>query len=689
VYDAKELIAITSAPRFVESDLANLKPHDLMTLAMSSSLSTGSKAAAAFRISHKITGVLNAAERAIVNQFKAKKETGELTSVQDVLGHFLKSAETYHSPAGMVIEKKVDEKVEKTIIEPALWVAPPGLIAEYPGIQNMVAMTISCTKLESGVIEPFVEDRFYQHVKFSGLDYTGLMAFATAVISRITPNIDLAVVKGNGRDWINALFTAFGVMSKEEYLHLHYILGTFVFNPCFVWGKIEQKKIVKTPFRHGAPKQVIIGIREGFDSSFLDASESVSGTALMKALGLPKKVVLPVYRGNMPISTHIPKVTCPMQAHEFMGQARNQRQADEKGLSAWSSGFGACGNPNKAQTRWNRKLSLILGALQTMNKQGTLMLYDSKPSEMLAIDAQLQRWKALQPTLFLNYKFYVPKKFGLEDLGDRTFTSEFFGTNDHVIYLDPIPFATPKYTEWAKMDLSAEKRMSDLFYPIISRNSKTAVSAVMHVFSSKFFEKVALGPKVGEMKLNVFTFGSVHNMLAIVSNRDKLALGSSDGTSHDNLAVTLKEPVEERSFLKLVVDHNIWRSGFMLYGGYYFNPNMNLVRNIPGKTINFVLGTVNTDSGHISYTDTHPLDDEPDEDVEDVRDLEYHTESEDGSDDSDDDQGQEVTNDDPSPPPVVHTNHSDGRKHPKNGNGYSTQKDSNGAVKSEKLDQNF
>jgi hypothetical protein len=314
-----------------------------------------------------------------------------------------------------------------------------------------------------------------------------------------------------------------------------------------------------------------------------------------------------------------------------MNMCRAQRQTDEKGLSAWSGGFAACGNPTKFQLRIQKKLSLILGSL--MHFPGRTLIRDTAYAELEYIHKQVLQWMQQRPGIkFGRHVFYVEPQSGMSrKLEGYCTTSSNVNSGDHVLTLNANPMESKKESEWSKVDYESELQIADTFGPSkdIENANKVKIqhTSAFHILSEKVFCKEKTG-------YYVYQLGSIHNMYGYVSTLPSLPVASSSGKSLWDLELKLLDPLSCATFFARVVSNNIARSVFMLNPKYYFNPVLNLLRRLPGKTIDFTSGKLDDDGINVS-DDLHFEEGDAEEFGSDDDD----DDSDDGSSDGDDSPG--------------------------------------------------
>jgi len=292
----------------------------------------------------------------------------------------------------------------------------------------------------------------------------------------------------------------------------------------------------------------------------------------------------PVWIAAIPTSADIPVSRDFPDASQFMALCRVQRQTDEKGLSAWSSGFGASGNPTKMQLRLQKKLSIVLGLLFTMKESETLIIFDDQRVEIPVLNAQLNEWKKHKNEVLgsKQWKFYVPTSdYRISQQIPAVVTSQATWTGPfHLLYFPNLSLEVPKISEWAKIEQAQLGSLTSLLGVNIDKNHRkgTHVHVYTQIYSPRMFDLFA-----------VYTVGSAHNMMGLMSTLDSFDFAKSEGGVWD-LGVDNVAKITQKEFVSRVMLHNAARSSFFLNGKYYFNPRLNLLRHIEGKTVDFVTG---------------------------------------------------------------------------------------------------
>jgi len=205
---------------------------------------------------------------------------------------------------------------------------------------------------------------------------------------------------------------------------------------------------------------------------------------------------------------------------------------------------------------------------------------------------------------------------------------------DTQLHLSPVQLEQKKSTEWGKVELDASAKIVELFGKSSSvqyaNEQHMHSSAMFHILSEKLFRSE------DDKSYYVYQIGSIHNMHGVVSTMKTLPLAISNGTSQFHLALDMIQPLSLHEFYQKVVKNNASRSSFMLSPKYYFNPQLNLLRKLPGKTIDFVTGKLEDDG--IIVDDEIEFDEEEETDEEEEgEETDQDGDSNGGSGDDDDD----------------------------------------------------
>jgi len=204
--------------------------------------------------------------------------------------------------------------------------------------------------------------------------------------------------------------------------------------------------------------------------------------------------------------------------------------------------------------------------------------------------------------------------------------------NDTQLHLSSIQLEQKKSTEWTKVEVESMNKIAEMFGKSSSvkyaNDKQMHCTAMFHILSDKLFRNE------NDNSYFVFQLGSIHNMHGIVSTMKELPVATSDGTSEFQLSVERLKPLNVHEFYQKVVKNNASRSSFMLAPRYYFNPQLNLLRKLPGKTIDFVSGSLE-DEG-IDVTDGMEFEDDDGTDEDD-----YDSDDQVSDKDDDDEDGAE------------------------------------------------
>lgn len=515
----------------------------------------------------------------------------------------------------------------------------------------------------------FFDQKAYLTLKFSSINVSQLLAYGYVLADILNPYFKGLANKGNGRYFISELFAALASLTREEYLALHIGLVEGPFHACFNWairktsqgsGGISYQNVSEKKFS-GDHKYYCRSVKQEFIKCFEDCSQTATGQAWLKqdVTG----AILPVWVGALPTMVEMPKSRDMASTASYMALCRTHRQTDEKGLSAWSSGYGATGNPTKPQLRMQKKLSIVLGLLLRMSSKEKLIIFDDLVNELPVFHGQLLAWKDHVPALSSKqWKYVVPTsatqiiKF-LE--GYSTTSTTWNGDNLHLLYFPNLAITYPKASDWQKADLAQKDALHSMLGS--NFNPKQRGGTQVHVYTGLYSADVFNW-------FSVYTLGSAHNMMALLTTSPDFHFAACSGqpvnfldassTSSSTLVVS-SDPswnvVLERGqgltvveFCTRVIKHNAARCAFFLNGEYHFNPKLNLLRHIEGKVMNFVLGELDDIKGfayrsHIdedfagAFDDEEETDDEGDgNDVDDGPDDFVPVDADDGTGGSDD-----------------------------------------------------
>jgi len=297
--------------------------------------------------------------------------------------------------------------------------------------------------------------------------------------------------------------------------------------------------------------------------------------------------ILPIWIAAIPTSVSVPEQRTFPVAQKFTSMCRLQRQTDEKGLSAWSSGYGASGNPTKSQLRLQKKLAIVLGLLHSMQSGYEVIIFDDQKTEIVMLHKQIELWVKHCPVKFgtKKWKFVISSsdsRIAGSMVGHTTTQTHWTG-QFHLVYFPSISLEIPSESEWSKIEAAQISSLQILLghnYAPETRGD-IYVHVYTHVFCTQVFDM-----------FSVTTLGSAHNLMGVVSSLARFPYASSDGTSPWQFECKESASVSAREFVSRVMMHNAARSAFFLNGRYYFNPVLNLLRNLEGKTMNFITGEV-------------------------------------------------------------------------------------------------
>jgi len=588
--------------RFTESDLHGFKKEELNKLLMSAYGQQLLPKVADLRTKCGINGILNAAEQTLVREFISKLANKELVGCENVHQYINDKHPNYFTDKGLIYETIVNGKKEEKCMSSANpWLVPDGMYSNFPGLQIMVGFCLAFIKKDKeGKLVIHDEPKLYSMVPFGGLAPSSAAIFGQVIIDNISRYFDGQTANGSGRAFISDLMSAFSQMSKEQYLMMQRQLALGPLNPCFTWGVIKGKSVSITPYVSTRQDLdwVVCSIKDEYIASFANVIESPTcrliETGLKHSLGscFPILVKALPFRFNAPILKDIP------EAKVFLDTCRAQRQADEKGLSAWSCGFASTGNPSKQQNRLQKKLSLIMGAMLALDQKETLIVDDDSPSDVEGVYKVIQKWTTESPALkskMSRLKFALKATssvFHKIDQENRIVSYE-GRTNVRILTLTAVTFSSVKEKEWSRVEREVDQKVSSIFTRDAENRKQNNVhyTMMLPIMSKDLFRHTNIQTNKQE-GFSVFNLGSIHNMYGIISTMDTLPLAKSDGTSMWNLTLDQKSPIDYKSYLRMVASHNLCRSGYMLYPKYFFNPNLNLIRKLDGKTWNFETGEI-------------------------------------------------------------------------------------------------
>jgi len=372
----QKLIAVALPSRFEIKDLKGWSVSDLRKLSLSSEIVNDNSKNVAFRSKHSVTGVLRPSERQLIMTAIAALGKKELASVSNVQQHYMDKEPTWFSVKG--IEGHTPMRADA-------WVVPPHLESSKPAVPQVIGMLLALTDVTSEG-EMTAKESFAPLLPFAyeNLNVSGMAAAAPVMTTLVEKELQSYGKVQGGRDLVDKLYDTVSGLAPEEFLLLHYVISCGPFVDHFNWGKMTtettknretKKKTVKTvivplnPKTPGfVPGEVIISVKAQFNDYWTDFSECPTAKMMRKRGDKLSKIF--VWSKGMTPSFLTPTLQSLTfaKAYKYMNECRNFRGTDEKGLSGWSCGFGASGNPTKLQTRLNRKLALILGAMLLKKK---------------------------------------------------------------------------------------------------------------------------------------------------------------------------------------------------------------------------------------------------------------------------------------------------------------------------------
>jgi len=534
----------------------------------------------------------NAAEFSMLQAQIVKKRNEELTTVEDVHGHLLATKNNYYSEKGLVIETPTETEVVKTVLKPQPWIVPQGVVKEFPGIQYIIGVTLACLSNTKNGLVINKEDKFYSLVP--GLDQAGLMYFANIVKDTLEGFFATTQFHGNGRIFIQQLFDAFAAIGKEGYLMMHLMLARGPLAHCFNWGILQSNGTITSAIfnRHQQANWVVTAIKSDYSNCFVNAAKAPGAEQVQQ--NFPFGKLLPLFVNALPLKPIVPRIDSMDKATEFMQACRAQRQSDEKGLSAYSGGYGACGNPTKAQLRFQKLLTLILGSLFVLEQGKRLVIFNEKKSENEYLDKLIQHWQLHCETI--RHKTYVFHMSTTQILGARIDSSRFTTSEkvikgDRVLILTNVAPVSTKKGSWSFTDNTVKANLETMMGTTVEGADESGIhiTLLMPIQSETIF-RTQPNDTVKEKPTGFFVYalGSLHNMHGVVSTEAFLPVATSDGTSLYQLALKKKVPLKIKEFYDRVVANNLGRSLFYLAPKYYFSPELNVLRRLPGKTFDWL-----------------------------------------------------------------------------------------------------
>jgi len=628
-----KLKELSKLPRFQEINLKGWSQSDLNRLTNSGKHTQNIEKVTKFRETFEIKEVLYPLEKALILSLIGQLSEESLTKVSDVHQYYQNNCPIYYSPEGLMAREMVKADA---------WLKPVHLETKKPSSSFVMGMTLAMTDVNhEGKMTPKADFAPLMPLKLEEVNVSGMTAVAPLVVALLEDKVkELGKVSG-GRDLVDRLNDTVRELPKEDYLMLHYLLCAGPFSDHFMWGqyvsdkKSENGKTVITstlkPLKSRKPgyrtNEVITAVKKKYENHYDDMSDCATVTAMKKAGQTILKVFL-WSKGFVP-KFQVPAIneqTFPI-VYRFMNDCRTFRGTDEKGLSGWSCGFGNCGNPTKQQTRLQKKLTILMGAMTDPSKNGPVIVSDEMINEMPLLASQILLWKAKMGKC-REVLFVTPSTSSRvnELLGPSRYNSQSTIQATHVIFPEPSVVAT-KASEWAKTDLQSEQ-LRDNIFPV-SGNSTAPTPHTIYataILSSCWFTR---------KDLKVYTLGSLHNMYAYVSNEDMYCIQSDGSSEFAHARIELKA-ASMSSFLSTVCSHNGHRNGYFLDPRYYFNAKLNMLRHIKGKQFDFqtcevrdIVGTAqeNDDMGVYEQSQS-------DDEIEDQEVVEEFTDSEEEQEDS-------------------------------------------------------
>jgi len=630
-----KLKALAKLPRFQEINLKGWSQSDLNRLTNSGKHTQNIEKVTKFREAFEITEVLYPLEKALILSLIGQLSEEALTKVSDVHQYYQNNCPIYYSPEGLMARETVKADA---------WLKPVHLETQKPSSAFVMGMTLAMTDVNhEGKMAPKADFAPLIPLKLEEVNVAGMTAVAPLVVALLEDKVkELGKVAG-GRDLVDRLNDTVRELPKEDYLMLHYLLCAGPFSDHFVWGryvpekKLEKGKVIITsvlkPLRTRNPgyrvDEVITAVKKKYEDHYTDMSDCTTVVSMKKAGQAILKVFL-WSKGFVP-KFQVPAIneqTFPI-VYRFMNDCRTFRGTDEKGLSGWSCGFGNCGNPTKQQTRLQRKLTILMGAMTDPTKVGPVIVNDEMINEMPLLSAQIQLWK-MKMGKSREVLFVTPVTSSRinELLGSSRYEAQSSHQATYVYFPEPSVVAT-KASEWAKTDVQSEM-LRDKIFPIGEKRD-TVMPHVIYattILSSCWFTR---------NDLKVYTLGSLHNMYAYVSNEEMYCIQSNGTSEFANARVELKAATIS-SFLSTVCSHNGHRNGYFLDPRYYFNPKLNMLRHIKGKQFDFqacevidIAGTAQEDADWGVYEESVS-----EGEVEEQELIDEYTDSDDGQEIADD-----------------------------------------------------
>jgi hypothetical protein len=543
---------------------------------------------------------LNQAEKRIVNALIARSKEKEIAELSDVHGFHLKHNHTYFCEEGLVVEKKDEGETVKEVLKPQPWLVPEGMVKSYPGIQQAAAFAVTCVKRTEDGLKNYVgqtETEFYRLAKFTGIDHTGMSYFGDSAIKFLEQFFAAQTNKGSGRKFIEQMLLALSSMDQATYLSVHFFLNLGPLQDCFEWGYPSSNggyiKVQKVSDRQDL---VILRVKDQFLPYFTNAASAKAMDELRKHRKFG--TVFPVLSKPIPFSYKAPTLDSIAKCSSFVAACRTQRQSDEKGLSALSCGVGASGNPTKQQLRQQKILTICLGILRTFDEEAgrRLVIVNSKSSEIEYLHHQLQEWDEMAKVIGnREYVFRVQPGDNVQMRLDPEYTITTTSPQEGDVIFDCSPSAplTMKKDSQAFTDSQSEKLMQAL----IPYDLQECIEHNVHYVTMKHIQSELLFVNRKETEpidgYYISSLGSIHNMYCVVSTMPEVPVFVCNGTSEWSYELGTTDPIlTPTDFYRKVKEDNMKRSGFFLSAGYSFNPKLNVLRHMHGKTVDFETGNV-------------------------------------------------------------------------------------------------
>lgn len=259
-------------------------------------------------------------------------------------------------------------------------------------------------------------------------------------------------------------------------------------------------------------------------------------------------------------------------------------------------GMELVGTQLKCSYECKKKLSIILGVMAQMGSDYSIVIVDDLYSELPLLNSQIDAWTIRVPSLQKrSWKFQIPGSQSrvAGAMGQHTTTQTVWRGKYHLIYFPNIPLEMPKASEWAKLETQQELGIASMLGENFdaARRGDVHIHMYTHIFTAKFFEL-----------FSVHTLGSAHNMMGVLSTWKDFPFASSNSVEDFwHFEILKLSAITLEAFITRVYAHNASRSSFFLCGKYYFNARLNLLRHLPGKSVDYVTGVME-DIGGIDVT---------------------------------------------------------------------------------------